>query len=250
MPKLDLDPFNGDPKKWPTFIIANFQDLVNDDQAISNTQKMALLRSCLKSNIQQSLGSCLNDPALYDAALEELESTFGHPYLISRTYIQTILDLPKVTHVNDYRAIQNFSTSLRGAVSSLKNGGYENELNSGGMLEIILDKLPAEIQSNWGKKVIKTHPQLLTLQDFVPWFHAFVKAEMVVKHVKVTSNPTEGKSGKQERKSGRLTSSKPTQSIPPTILSIGSLAKQKTDNSVQPKILKEECVKCNSNHKL
>jgi hypothetical protein len=73
---------------------------------------------------------------------------------------------------------------------------------------------------------------------------------MVVKHAKVTSNPTEGKSGKQERRSGRLTSSRPTQSIPPTILSIGSPAKQKTDNSVQPKILKEECVKFNSNHKL
>ena len=26
--------------------------------------------------------TCLNDPALYDEALEELESSFGHPYLI------------------------------------------------------------------------------------------------------------------------------------------------------------------------
>ena len=81
MPKLDLDPFDGDSKKWPTFI-ANFGDVVNDDQPISNTQKIMLLRSCLKSNIQKSLGSCLNDPALYDEALEELESSFGHPYLI------------------------------------------------------------------------------------------------------------------------------------------------------------------------
>jgi hypothetical protein len=42
MPRLDLDPFDGDPRKWLTFI-ANFRDLVNDDQAISSTQKMALL---------------------------------------------------------------------------------------------------------------------------------------------------------------------------------------------------------------
>ena len=137
-----------------------------------------------------------------------------------------------MTHFNDYRVILNFSTSLRGAVSSLKNGGYENELNSGWMLEIILDQLPVEIQSKVGKKVVKIHLQLLTLQDFVPWFHAIVKAEMVVKHAKITSNPTEGKIGKQERNSGRLTSSKPTQSIPPTILSIGSPTKQKTENSV------------------
>jgi hypothetical protein len=72
-------------------------------------------------------------------------------------YIRTILELPKVPHFNDYRALLGFSTSLRGAVSSLKNGGCENGLNSGGLLEIILKKLPADIQSKWGKKIVKSH---------------------------------------------------------------------------------------------
>ncbi|XP_045029733.1 uncharacterized protein LOC123472386 [Daphnia magna] len=253
MPRLDLDPFDGDPRKWPTFI-ANFKDLVNDDQAISSTQKMALLRSCLKPNIQQSLGDCLNDPALYEAALEELECTYGHPHLISRAYIRTILDLPKVPHFNDYRALLGFSTSLRGAVSSLKNGGYENELNSGGLLEIILDKLPADIQSKWGKKIVKSHPQLLTLQDFVPWLHTIVKAEMVVKHAKASnSQPTEGKTGRQDRKPGRQIHSKFSSPVSPTILSIStasnSNSKTKIHSTVQFKNLKE-CLVCNGNHKL
>ena len=251
MPKLDLDPFDGDPRKWPTFI-ANFRDLVNNDGKLSTTQKMALLRSCLKPNIQQSLGDCLNDVSLYDAALEKLMCTYGHPHLISRTYIRTILDLPKVTHVYDYRAILGFSTSLRGAVSSLKNGGYEHELNSGGMLEIILEKLPADIQSKWGRKIIKTHPQLLTLQDFVPWLHTIVKAEMVIKHSKSIINPTEGKGAKQERaKTGRQPNEKPTPSIPPTILSISTTTnpKSKSDKPAQSD-LKGECPMCNGKHKL
>jgi hypothetical protein len=253
MPRLDLDPFDGDPRKWLTFI-ANFRDLVNDDQAISSTQKMALLRSCLKSNIQQSLGDCLNDPALYEAALEELECTYCHPHLISRTYIRSILDLPKVLYFNDYRALLGFSTSLCGAVSSLKNGGYENELNSGGLLEIILDNLPADIQSKWGKKIVKLHPQFLTLQDFVPWLHTIVKAEMVVKHAKASnSQPTEGKAGRQDRKPGRQIQSKLNSPVSPTILSISTASnsnpKPKVPNTVQFKNLKE-CLVCNGNHKL
>lgn len=56
-----------------TDIYCNFRDLVNDYEAISNTLKFALLKSCLKSNIQRSLGDCLNDLALNDTALEELK---------------------------------------------------------------------------------------------------------------------------------------------------------------------------------
>jgi hypothetical protein len=50
MSRLDLDWFNGNPRKCPTFI-TNFRDLVNDDQAISSNQKMGFLQSCLKPNI-------------------------------------------------------------------------------------------------------------------------------------------------------------------------------------------------------
>jgi hypothetical protein len=86
---------------------------------------MALLRSSLKPNIKQSLGDYLNESALYKAVLEEFECTYGNPHLISRTYIRIILYLLKVPHFNDYRALLGFYTSLRSAVSSLKNGGYE-----------------------------------------------------------------------------------------------------------------------------
>ncbi len=60
------------------------------------------------------------------------------PFLICRKR-------PKVPHFNDYRALLGFSTSMRGAVSSLKNGGYENGMNSVDLFQIIIEKLPADI---------------------------------------------------------------------------------------------------------
>ena len=44
---------------------------------MSATQKMAVLRKCLKPNVQDALGDCLNDPALYEEALVELETSFN-----------------------------------------------------------------------------------------------------------------------------------------------------------------------------
>jgi hypothetical protein len=75
-----------------------------------------------------------------------------------------------------------------------------NGLNSGGLLEIILHKLLADIQSKWEKNKVKSHPQFLSLQDFEPWLHSSVKAEMVIKHSKASnSQPTEVKAGRQNR---------------------------------------------------
>lgn len=59
---------------------------------------------------------------------------------------------------------------------------YEFELNAGGLFESVVGKLPRELQSKWGKKVIKSHPEYLTLKDFIEWLHPIVKGEMVIKH--------------------------------------------------------------------
>ena len=179
------------------------------------TQKMAVLRKCLEPNVQDALGDCLNDPALYEEALVELATSFGHFHLISRVYLRTILGLPRVSHLNDYPALLSFSSALRGAAASLRNGGYEAELTTGSLLELVLDKLPGEIQSRWGKKIVKSYPECLTLREFVPWLHTIVKAEMVVKHSKLTQLPP---NTKQDRKQGRQAGSKPGQSQSPSVL--------------------------------
>ncbi|EFX72529.1 hypothetical protein DAPPUDRAFT_254352 [Daphnia pulex] len=43
LPKMDLKPNDGDPKKWPDFI-AIFRDLVRSDATLSTTEKMAVLK--------------------------------------------------------------------------------------------------------------------------------------------------------------------------------------------------------------
>ena len=58
----------------------------------------------------------------------------------------SLMELPKVSN-NDDKMPLKFSQTVTRSVSSLKNGGYENELKSSGILEFVLEKLPSELQS-------------------------------------------------------------------------------------------------------
>ena len=74
-----------------------------------------------------------------------------------------------------------FSIALRGAVTTLRSGGYEHELTAG-LVDTVLDKLPIEIQSRWGEKIVDKFPDVLTMEDFEPWLHKLVQAQMVIRH--------------------------------------------------------------------
>lgn len=134
LPKRDLQPFNGNPKNWPDFI-AIYRDLVHNDPFMSTTQKVAILKQCLALDIRDGLGHSLSNPALYHQAVEELESIYGHPQLVSRAYIQSLMQIPKINS-RDFTGMLKVLQTINGAVASLKNGGFDNELRS--TTEVIL----------------------------------------------------------------------------------------------------------------
>ena len=109
--------------------------------------------------------------------------------------------------MQDYTGLMSLSNKMKGAVSSLKHGGFEKELVSSTILESMLRKVPDEIQSKWGQKVVKNLPNCLTLVDFSDWFGKMMLGEMFVKHARFTSSSSvkERKGGKEE-KSGKPSS--------------------------------------------
>jgi hypothetical protein len=141
---------------------------------------------------------------LYSQALKELESTYGHPSLISRIYFQSLIQLPRVNQ-NDYKALLKFSQTVNGAVASLKSGGYSHELQSSSLLDTITGKLPSEVQSRWGRQIVKKQPVCLNLQDFAAWLSIFVKGEMMAKHCQFNVAPVPPVKPKPGSRPGRQT---------------------------------------------
>ena len=201
---------------------------------------MALLKLCLTDDLKDNLGDTLNDPSMYNEALKQLAYTFGNPILVSKSYVHTLLSLPRVTTMQDYTGLMSLSNKMKGAVSSLKHGGFEKELVSSTILESMLRKVPDEIQSKWGQKVVKNLPNCLTLVDFSDWFGRMMLGEMFVKHARFTSSSSvkERKGGKEE-KSGKPSSK------------ILNVATESVDSSADKKKndrLKPSCCCCKEAH--
>ncbi|XP_045023214.1 uncharacterized protein LOC123467324 [Daphnia magna] len=232
LPKLDLQPFDGDSKKWADFI-AIYRDLVHQNSSISTTQNMAILKQCLTQDIRDGLGDSLSSPALYEKALRELEETYGHPQLVSRSYIQSLINLPKL-NMNDYKSLLKASQNINGSVASLKSGGYEKELYSVTLMELVHSKMPLDIQ------------------NFVDWLHAVVKGEMMAKHCQIK---IERDQHQQRPKTGRQKD--PGVRFPPKINTIlppqqqdsqEYKSKEKDQAEVQTKKL--ICLLCKQDHRL
>lgn len=58
-------------------------------------------RFSLSPEICDELGDSLSIPVLYQQALQELELTYGHPQIVSRTYMQSLIQLPRINN-NDH----------------------------------------------------------------------------------------------------------------------------------------------------
>jgi len=206
VPKPNLIPFDGDPKKYPAWI-AQFEDVIDSDMSLTSVQKMALLKLCLTEDMKDNLGDTLNDPMMYNEALKQLANTFGNPILVSKSYVHTLMNLPKVTSMQDYQGLMSLSNKLKGAVASLKYGGFERELVSSSTLESVLCKLPDEFQIKWGQQVMKNLPKPLTLIEFCDWFSSKMLGQMFVKHARYSSTAVvKDRKGSKDEKGGKPSS--------------------------------------------
>jgi len=120
-PKLPF--FDGDPIAWPMFIQtfgAQVDRICKDD-----SERLAILRSCLSVEIQQELGALLHHTGLYPQC--------------HQSRLQPISD-------DDFIALKNFSTSFRAAVATLLLGGFGAVLESSATLALVVQKLPSGVQ--------------------------------------------------------------------------------------------------------
>jgi hypothetical protein len=162
LPNLPL--FGGDPKDWPMFIQA-FKSMVHD-VFTSDAQRLAMLHSRLENRLRIGMSQVLTTPMAYRDALQELHRKYGHPHLVVRSYIRSLMELPSLRESEE---VDEFAAKLHGAVTTLEAAGYGHELNSSVALAEIVHKLPPSMITRWGRKMHKLLPKVPTLRDLDIW---------------------------------------------------------------------------------
>ena len=177
-PRLELQKFYGDPRKWPMFI-QSFRVQVHD-ACDSDAERLTHLRNCLSPEIQKQIGEALLNPGLYHFALKELHRKFGNPQIVSQCCTASLLKLQSFKD-NDYDSLRSFAAELHSVVATRQLGGYGMELFSNATLSQLVSKLPPLLKSRWGETSWKMQPRLPSVLDFDEWFDNVSMAEYSIR---------------------------------------------------------------------
>ena len=139
-PKSELKPLAG----WPRigqFSCSSFKLLIYDN-CRSDAERLHHLRNYLPTHIQESLGSALLQPHMFNYAIQELQRKYSSPQMVSVDCIAKLLSLPTLKE-DDLSALKHFTSTARGAVATLAYTGHSAQLECHSILLQILNKLPS-----------------------------------------------------------------------------------------------------------
>ncbi|XP_043220281.1 uncharacterized protein LOC122380842 [Amphibalanus amphitrite] len=174
LPKITLDEFDGSPLEWPRWS-GLFQALVHDNGALSDTERLTYLQSCLTGEAREAVRGLLCDGNMYEEALKELDMQFGDPRAVVTATLDGVLKHHSIKE-NDVESLMRFSRALHAAVSVLSARGFEADLAAVTNLDQVLEKLPRSLAWQWGQVELKMAPRRPTLGDVDQWLRPLVLA--------------------------------------------------------------------------
>ncbi|CAH8428700.1 unnamed protein product [Schistosoma turkestanicum] len=104
-------------------------------------------------------------------AKDILKRKFGQNYMVARAFIDEIIDGPPVKN-DDSAALADLSQKMQTCVVTLKQLGYQSDLNASRTLEAIVARLPSNLRFKWAETAVDymkqdTEPTFEDLARFI-----------------------------------------------------------------------------------
>ena len=174
--------FDGNPKTFKAFL-ASFRTnieskLTANDDADAALKLTYLLQHCT-GKAKDLIDDCVMlDPADgFDTAMDRLHESYGQPYVIARSYIESVTKGPAIK-LNDVAALEQLKNDMVKCQSVLSRLEFTSNLDNTGTLGLIMKRLPDSFQVKWARRSsrIEHGGRATTFSDLV----AFVKEEAKV----------------------------------------------------------------------
>ncbi|CAI2732197.1 unnamed protein product [Schistosoma spindalis] len=147
LPKIDMMFFDGQPSQYHRFI-SQFTSII-ESKLSDKCQLLSYLSYYCKGKARTAIEACISLPSHlgYDRAKQILYDLFGKEHLVARNLITELLNHKSVEGSAD--GLTDFAIKLRNVCITLKEMGYMSDVNSTANLEIIVSRLPLELQNKW-----------------------------------------------------------------------------------------------------
>ena len=145
LPKLTIQPFNGEPTNWMTFW-DSYQMAINDNTSLTEIEKFSYLRSLLQGPALDAISGLALSAANYKQAVDILQKRFGNKQMIISKHMDVLMNLEPVTSDRHLRDLRKLYDGTESHVRSLKSLGIEAGTYGALLSPVLLAKLPPDLR--------------------------------------------------------------------------------------------------------
>ena len=145
LPKLQLKPFSGERLLFQEFWEC-FESAVDNDPDLDKIMKFTYLRSLLEGDAAAVISGLSLTSSNYDEALKLLRDRYANKQVLIFSHIDQLLNLPTVTSSTDTSRLRDLYDQIKKNVRCLKNLDISSIHYGPILLQIIMKKIPDDIQ--------------------------------------------------------------------------------------------------------
>ena len=230
-PKVEIEPFDGDPLKFHSFF-AIFDECVHNTD-MDDTSKLTRLIQATAEDANTAILPCvlIGGSRGYNEARRILESRFGNSFLVSERIISS---LRKGKPIRTARDLLQLADELSNAYEALVRMNCLSEIDSQNSIIEIVNRLQLYLKNRWKKLALESKRDKERYPDF-KYLVDFVRRE-----ADEANDPVYGQFGSHSRSSTDLPKKQSTSLITST-----NVHPQKTKSSYR-----SPCVVCRGEHRL
>lgn len=163
-PQLNIPPFTGDITQWNAFYQL-FQNLIENDQALTEIEKFIYLKSYLTGEPLNLINNIQLTSDNFKVALDSLKDRYDNQLNIIYAYSKNLLDAPSIGKTTSLR---DFITYLKQTIEGLKNLQVDVRDNDIILLYHLLQKLDFKTKRSFQLELTpKERPTFTKLFEFL-----------------------------------------------------------------------------------
>ncbi|XP_037932179.1 uncharacterized protein LOC119666974 [Teleopsis dalmanni] len=159
LPELQIPKFDGNYTEWPSFH-AIFENLVHNNQELSETEKLQHLFSSVKGAAFDIIRSLSLSDANYAKALELLKKRFDNKPLILQAHVKEILWARDISNESSTK-LRELSDRINLHMRALQTLGTKEQIADNFLIQIISAKLDSKSKAKWEEE--------LSVHDLPTW---------------------------------------------------------------------------------
>ena len=242
LPARQIEPFDGDPIKWPAFQSA-FEFCIEEKVKIDK-ERIQFLDQFTRGEANVLVRSCMSANFVsYADAKSQLQRKFGNKHKVVEAYLKKLREYPEIKG-GDGPVLHRYALILIECRNTLSGLDCERELDNTASIKALVAKLPYRLRDRWRATVDYIEEEkgnVVRYSDFVTF---------VDKQARIATNPAYGNIAADKEVKGQRSPKARHTSMATNVNPAGDTTQEPKKSKQNDAAMSKPCMYCNGTHSM